>query len=160
MLADFSRDFASRMFDNQGGRKNIKSICEEIQNKELWGPQVPPSKFLMLGLFPAFEGKRGPKHKEFSGEGALAGFSGRGSFWRNPLCLCPFLVPECCPVHCFDHGCVCQHASSTRAISPGCPQGPPAQEVLLGTSGPGVFLIGLDLNNGRKQHQTGWSPTC
>ena len=70
-----------------------KKAREEIQHKNFGGPKAPPpSKFFMQAFLLHFEGKRGPKHKEFAGSGVPWGRAGRGGggFCPNSLCLCPF----------------------------------------------------------------------
>ena len=57
-------------------KAQIKHI-REFQHKEYWAPyDPPPGNSLCLGFFLYFEGKGGPKHKEFTGSGVLRGGGG------------------------------------------------------------------------------------
>ena len=73
-------------------------IAKNFRIKNFGGPQDHSPEILYFWPFrnPGFEGKRGPKHKEFAGSGVLGGGggSGKGGFWRNSLCLCSGLVSE------------------------------------------------------------------
>ena len=68
------------------GIKHIKNFS--IKN---FGPPMtpPPPKFFMLG-FLYFEGKGGPKHKEFTGSGVLRGGGSRRGF---PAKFLMFIMP-------------------------------------------------------------------
>ena len=78
----------------------LKAQIKHINNfsiKNFGPPKTPPQKkeMFMFGLFLYFEGKGGPKHKEFLGSGVpWRGGDLGGGFLANCLCLCLFSGPE------------------------------------------------------------------